>query len=89
MRDPNGLVIFGGTASSELATQICDYLKIKRGRATVSRFPDGETLVKIDDDVRGKDCFLVQSTCPPVNDNLMELLIFIDCLRRASANRIT
>ena len=89
MRDPNRLVIFGGTASTELATKICDYLKIKRGRATVSRFPDGETLVKIDDDVRGKDCFLVQSTSPPVNDNLIELLIFIDCLRRASAQRIT
>lgn len=55
----------------------------------ISRFPDGETLVKVEHDVRGKDCFVVQSTCPPVNDTLMELLIFIDCLRRASAKRIT
>ena len=85
----NGLVIFGGTASCELTDKICDYLKVQRGRATVSRFPDGETLVKVEDDVRGRDCFVVQSTCPPVNDNLMELLIFIDSLRRASAKRIT
>lgn len=88
-RDTNGLVIFGGTASSALADRICAYLELPRGRATVSRFPDGETLVKIEEDVRGKDCFVVQSTSPPVNDNLMELLIFIDCLRRASAKRIT
>ena len=85
----NRLAIFGGTASSLLAAQICAYLKIEPGQATTSRFPDGETLVKVDDDVRGKDCFVVQSTCTPVNDNLLELLIFIDCLRRASAQRIT
>ena len=88
-RGTDGLVIFGGTASSSLTDKICSYLKIERGRAVISRFPDGETLVKVEDDVRGKDCFIVQSTCPPVNDNLMELLIFIDCLRRASAKRIT
>ncbi len=88
-RDLNGLVVFGGSASGELTDKICSYLKIKRGRASVSRFPDGETLVKLEDDVRGKDCFVVQSTCPPVNDNLVELLIFIDCMRRASAKRIT
>lgn len=83
------MVIFGGTASSTLADQICAYLEVKRGQATVGRFPDGETLIKVEEDVRGKDVFIVQSTCPPVNDNLMELLIFIDCLRRASAKRIT
>lgn len=88
-RDSNGLVVFGGTASCALTAKVCDYLKVAPGRATVSRFADGETLVKVEDDVRGKDCFIVQSTCPPVNDNLMELLIFIDCLRRASAKRIT
>ena len=88
-RDTAGVVIFGGTASSSLTEKICGYLELPRGKALVSRFPDGETLVKLDDDVRGKDCFVVQSTCPPVNDNLMELLIFIDCLRRASAKRIT
>lgn len=88
-RDANGIVVFGGTASTALADKICGYLELKRGRATVSQFPDGETLVKLEEDVRGKDCFVVQSTCPPVNTNLMELLIFIDCLRRASAKRIT
>ncbi|MEK6799098.1 MAG: ribose-phosphate pyrophosphokinase [Planctomycetota bacterium] len=88
-RDPNGVVIFGGSASAELADKICTYLELKRGRATTGRFPDGEMLVKLDEDVRGKDCFIVQATCPPVNDNLMELVIFIDCLRRASAKRIT
>ncbi len=83
------MVVFGGTPSWELADKICRYLNVKRGRAVTSKFPDGETLVKIEDDVRGKDCFVVQSTCPPVNDNLMELLVFIDSLRRASAKRIT
>lgn len=88
-RDTNGLVIFGGTASEVLTEKICAYLEVKRSRATVGGFPDGETLVKIEEDVRGKDVFIVQSTCPPVNHNVMELLIFIDCLRRASAKRIT
>ncbi len=88
-RDFGNLVIFGGTASTTLTRKICDYLKLPQGKLTLSRFPDGETLVKIEEDVRGKDCFIVQSTCPPVNDNLMELLICIDCLRRASAKRIT
>jgi ribose-phosphate pyrophosphokinase len=84
-----GLQVFGGTSARNLTKRICEYLKIKPGEATVESFPDGETLIKLEDDVRGRDCFIVQSTCPPVNDNLMELLIFIDCLRRASANRIT
>lgn len=88
-RDAGGVVVFGGTASSTLTDRICQYLGVKRGSATVGRFPDGETLLKIEEDVRGKDCFVVQSTCPPVNDHLMELMIFIDCLRRASAKRIT
>jgi len=85
----NGLVIFGGTASKELTEKICTYLSAARGRVTISAWPDGETLIKVEEDVRGKDCFIVQSTCTPVNANLMELLIFIDCLRRASARRIT
>ncbi|MCH7807773.1 MAG: ribose-phosphate pyrophosphokinase [Planctomycetes bacterium] len=88
-RGSDGLVVFGGTASTALADKVCAYLEIERGRAVLSAFPDGETLVKIDDDVRGKDCFVIQSTCPPVNNNLMELLICIDSLRRASAKRIT
>lgn len=87
--NPSGLVVFGGTASADLAGAICKYLSVESGDVSVSRFPDGETLVKLEQDVRGKDCFIVQSTRPPVNDNLMELLIFVDCLRRASANRIT
>ena len=88
-RRADGLVVFGGSASSVLTDKICAYLAVTRGRAAVSHFPDGETILKIEEDVRGQDCFVVQSTCPPVNDNLMELLIFIDCLRRASAKRIT
>ena len=83
------LLIFGGSASGELTDKVCSYLGVHRGKAVSSRFPDGETLVKLEEDVRGNDCFVVQSTCPPVNDNLVELLIFIDCLRRASARRIT
>ncbi len=87
--DADGMVVFGGSAVPALTDKICAYLGVQRGGASVSSFPDGETLIKIDEDVRGKDCFVVQSTCPPVNDSLMELLIFIDCLRRASAKRIT
>ncbi len=88
-RDPNGIVVFGGTGGSDLADKICAYLELKRARVAIGRFPDGEMLVKLEEDVRGKDVFVIQPTCPPVNDNLMELLIFIDCLRRASAKRIT
>jgi len=85
----SGLVVFSGTSSMALTTRICEYLGIERGPAVSTKFPDGETLVKLDADVRSQDCFVVQSTGPPQNDNLMELLIFIDCLRRASARRIT
>jgi ribose-phosphate pyrophosphokinase len=81
--------VFHGTANPELATKICKFLEIPVGRAMVETFPDGETLVRVEDDVRGRDCFVVQPTCQPVNNNLMELLIFIDCLHRASAQRIT
>lgn len=83
------LMIFGGSGGTHLTKRVCDYLEIKAGEASLEVFPDGETFVKLEDDVRGRDCFVIQSTCPPVNDNLMELLIFVDCLRRASANRIT
>jgi len=68
---------------------MCQYLNIPVGRATVSTFPNSETLIKLEDDVRGCDAFVVQSTCAPANDNLMELLLYIDCLKRASAGRIT
>jgi ribose-phosphate pyrophosphokinase len=83
------LRIFTGTAHPALAKDIAQYLDLTLGDATISRFPDGEINVKINDDVRGKDVFVIQPTCPPVNDNLLELLLLIDCLRRASAGRVT
>jgi len=83
------LLVFSGKSNRPLAERICNYLGIPLGDALVDRFPDGETQVKIQADVRGADVFLVQSTCPPVNDHLMELLIMIDALKRASAARIT
>ena len=87
--DLRQLRIFSGSSNPELSQRICESIGVKQGRASIDRFPDGEQLIKLEDDVRGKDCFVVQSTCPPVNDNLIQLLIFIDCLRRASAERIT
>ena len=81
--------VFSGRSNPALTDAICDYLSLARGRADIETFPDGEFFVKLHDDVRGRDIFVVQSTCWPVNDNLMELLVFIDCLRRASARRIT
>lgn len=85
----NNLKIFGGQSNPTLAQRIADYLGIPLGRARVERFPDSEIVVKLADDVRGRDVFIIQSTCTPVNDHLMELLVFIDCLKRASASRIT
>lgn len=72
-----------------MARRMCDYLGLSLGRLSIGNFPDGEIACKIEQDVRGRDVFLVQSTCPPVNENLMELLIMIDCFKRASADRIT
>jgi len=83
------MVIFSGNSNKKLANKICKALGVKLGEAEVSRFSDGEVRVKIGENVRGKDVFIIQSTCPPVNENLMELLIILDALRRASANRIT
>jgi ribose-phosphate pyrophosphokinase len=83
------LKIFSGNANLALAQEICTYLGQKLGEATVSSFSDGEVRVKIDENVRGADVFVVQSCCQPVNDSLMELLIIIDALKRSSANRIT
>jgi ribose-phosphate pyrophosphokinase len=85
----NTLKVFGGTSCPELTASICEYLEVTAGKAKVDTFPDGEKLIKLEEDVRGKDCFVIQSTCAPVDENLMELLIFLDCLRRASARRIT
>jgi ribose-phosphate pyrophosphokinase len=83
------LKIFSGNANPALAHAICDYLGTKLADATVSSFPDGETLVKINENIRGRDVFIVQPTCPPTNQHLMELLIMVDAARRASAARIT
>lgn len=83
------LRVFTGNAHRDLAREICDELVIDLGEAIVGRFPDGEIDLKVSCDVRGADCFVVQPTCPPVNENLVELCVMIDCLRRASADRIT
>jgi ribose-phosphate pyrophosphokinase len=81
--------IFSGTSNRPLAEAICAYIGIELGKSTIKPFPDGETFVKIEENVRGEDVFLVQSTSPPTNHHLMEMFIMIDALRRASAARIT
>ncbi len=85
----NNLRVFSGNANVALAERICAFLKIELGRSKVSTFSDGEVQVEILESVRGTDTFVVQPTCPPVNHNLMELLIMTDALKRASAHRIT
>ena len=82
------LTIVSGNATRELADSICRHVEIVPGRADVTRFSDGESYVEIGENVRGVNCFVVQSTCSPVNHNLMELLIIIDALKRASAGSI-
>ena len=81
--------VFSGTANEPLANAICDYIGIKLGKCSIRPFPDGETFVKIEENVRGEDVFVVQPTSPPTNHHLMELFIMMDALRRASADRIT
>jgi len=81
--------VFSGTSNPPLTKAICDYIGIEVGQCTVDAFPDGETFVKIEENVRGEDVFLVQSTSPPTNHHLMEMFIMMDALRRASASRIT
>ena len=83
------LKLFSGNANRALAEEIAHHLHVKIGDADVSRFSDGEVYVQINENVRGTDVFVVQPTCPPVNDNLMELLVMIDAFKRASARRIT
>ena len=85
----DNLKIFSGSSNPALASDVCKYLGIPLGGAKIGKFPDGEKTVRVEDDVRGRDCFVVQSTCEPVDEHLIELLIFLDCLRRASASRIT
>jgi ribose-phosphate pyrophosphokinase len=85
----NHLRVLSGTAHNGLSQAIADCLGVPLGSATVETFPDGETFVQINENIRGRDVFLVQPTCPPANQNLMELLIMVDAVRRASAERIT
>jgi ribose-phosphate pyrophosphokinase len=86
--DPE-LMLFGGTSNPTLTLEVCDYLGVAPGKITTMTFSDGETQVEIGENVRGRDAFILQSTCTPVNDNLMQLLIIMDALKRASAKRIT
>ena len=83
------LKVFSGHANPQLAKDICAFLRQPLGRISLGRFPDGEISCKIEEDVRGRDVFLIQPTCPPVNEHLMELLVMIDSFKRASAARIT
>ncbi len=89
LRQYSELKIFSGSAHRELARRIAHCVGVPLGDATVDSFPDGETYVKINENVRGRDVYIVQPTCPPTNQNLMELLIMVDAARRASADRIT
>ncbi len=83
------MMVFAGNANPQLAARIANHLQLPLGKTQVGRFSDGEVAVELMENVRGRDVFIVQSTCPPTNDNLMELLVMADALRRASASRIT
>jgi len=83
------LKVFSGSSNIELAAKVCKYLDIPLGGAEIDSFPDGEKFIRVEDDVRGRDCYVVQSTCAPVDTYLVELLIYLDCLKRASARRVT
>lgn len=86
---PDSMMVFSGNANPKLAQAVVNYLNLPLGQANVARFSDGEVSCQIIDNVRGKDVFVLQSTCQPTNDNLMELMIMVDALKRASARRIT
>jgi len=86
---PNNLMVFAGNANPKFARAVADALNVNLGKATVSHFSDGEIMVELGENVRGRDIFILQSICTPSNDNLMELMIMVDALRRASAGRIT
>src|SRR5258708_20742775 len=88
MREPRWKC-FSGNSNRALAEEICQKINVPLGKATVTSFPDGESFVKIDENIRGHDVYIIQSTCPRTNHHLMELLIMIDAARRASAQRIT
>ena len=86
---PEGLMIFTGNANPKLAADVASHLRLPLGKATVGRFSDGEVMVEILENVRGKDVFVLQPTCAPTNDHLMEVMVMVDALKRASAGRIT
>jgi ribose-phosphate pyrophosphokinase len=83
------MMVFAGSATPRLAQRICAHLNLKPGKAQVGKFSDGEIAIELMENVRGRDAFIVQSTCPPTNDHLMELLVMVDALKRASVGRIT
>ena len=85
----DNMMILAGNANRDLANKIADYLTVPLGNATVGRFSDGEISVEIGENIRNMDVFIVQPTCEPTNDNLMELLVIIDAAKRSSAGRIT
>lgn len=85
----DNLMVFSGNANPRLASDVARHLNVHLGRATVSRFSDGEVMVELLENVRGKDVFVLQSTCQPTNDTLMEVMVMVDALKRASASRIT
>ena len=87
--DANTIKLFTGRANPVLAQRIAEYMELPLGRGRTELFPDGELIVKVDEDVRGRDCFIIQPTCHPVNAHFMELFIWIDTLKRASAGRVT
>src|SRR5205085_4365494 len=87
--DADKMKIFAARGKRDLAEKICKRLEIPLGRGQTELFPDGELIVKVEEDVRGRDCFVIQPTSHPVNAHLMELMIWVDCLRRASAKQIT
>jgi ribose-phosphate pyrophosphokinase len=86
---PEGLMLFTGNSNPKLAEGVARHLRLNLGKAVVGRFSDGEVMVEILENVRGKDVFVLQSTCAPTNENLMELMVMVDALKRASAGRIT
>ena len=88
-RAKDELEIFTGNSNPALAREVCEHLNVRLGEAEVGHFPDGEVMVEVRENVRGGDCFVLQSICTPPNENLMELLLLMDALRRASAKRIT
>src|SRR3954466_2386503 len=85
----DNLMVFTGNANPKLAQRVAKNLNVQLGKATVSKFSDGEVMVELLENVRGKDVFVLQSTCAPTNDNLMELCVMIDALKRSSAARVT